>query len=93
MCARPGSVIGLKAGSQSIGACLGIGVSEMELPWVGPAIGGSRSRSLLLARLIEIVTPAALPAVTGLVIALMPPAATPLKTNAAEKFLNLLLNV
>lgn len=93
MCARPGSVIGLKAGSQSSGACLGMGVSEMELPWVGATIGGSGSRSLLLVRLIEIVTPAALLAVTGLVNALMPPAAKPLKRKAAAKFLNLLLDV
>jgi hypothetical protein len=39
------------------------------------------------------VTPAALPAVTGLVNALMPPAAKPLKRKAAAKFLNLLLDV
>ena len=93
MCARPGSAIGLKVRSQSSGACLGMGVSEMELPWVGATIGGSGNRSLLLVRLIEIVTPAALPSVTGLVNALMPPAAKPLKRKAAAKFLNLLLDV
>jgi hypothetical protein len=65
----------------------------MELPWVGPAIGGSGSRSLLWERSIEIVMPAVLPAVTGLVNALMPPAAKPLKRKAAAKFFNLLLNV
>ena len=64
---------------------------EMELCWVGWAIGGSGSRSPLVARLTEMVTTAALSAVTGLVNALMPPAMKQLKSEAAAKFLSLLL--
>ena len=60
---------------------------------MGWAIGGSGSRSLLVARLTEIVTTAALSAVTGLVNELMPPAMKQLKRQAAAKFFSLLPDV
>lgn len=91
ICACAGSAIGLKAGSQSSSVCLGIGFSEMELCRVGWAIGGSGSRSPLVARLTDMVTTAALSAVTGLVNTLIPPATKQLKSEAAAKFLSLLL--
>ena len=93
ICACAGSAIGLKAGSQLSGVCLEIGFSEMELCRMGWAIGGSGSRSPLMARLTEMVTTAALSAVTGLVNELMPPAMKQLKRQAAARFFSLLPDV
>ena len=62
----------------------------MELGWaVGGAIGGSGSRSPLVVRLTEMVTSAALSAVTGPVNALKAPAMKQLRREAAAISLGL----
>lgn len=90
-CARVGSATGLKAGSQPIGVCSEVGCS-VELCWTGWSIGPIGSRSPLEVRLTEMVTPAALSALT-IVNAVMVPATKQLKRQAAAIFLSLLRNV
>ena len=79
ICARVGSVTGLKAGSQSSS--------------VGWSIDGIGSRLPLEVRSTEIVTPAVLSALTGLVNAVIAPAMKQLKREAAAICLSLLSNV
>lgn len=79
ICSRVGSVTGLKAGSQ--------------LSSVGWSIGSIGSRLPLGVRLTEMVTPAVLSALTGLVNAVIAPAMKQLKREAPAICLSLLSNV
>ena len=92
MWARVGSATGLKAGSQPNSVCSEVGFS-VELCWMGWSIGTIRSRSPLEVRLTEMLTPAALLALTELVNAVMAPAMKQLKREAAAIFLSLLRTV
>lgn len=65
----------------------------MEFCWVGWSIGTIGSRSPLDVRLTEMVTPAALSALTELVNAVIAPAMKQLKREAAAIFLSLLRNM
>ena len=79
ICARVGSVTGLKAGSQPSS--------------VGWSIGAIGSRLALKVRLTEMVTLAVLSALTGLVNPVIAPAMKQLKREAAAICLSLLSNV
>lgn len=89
ICARVGSVTGLKAGSQPSRVCMEVG-SSVELCWMGWSIG---SWLPLEVRLTEMVTPAALSALLELVNPVMAPAMKQLKREAAAISLSLSSNV